>query len=284
MTLLLAHGQKNHPAPHPPRDWAVAFVIGDNAYLGTGESGTSNYLNDFWQYNPTTDSWTEVDSLPASSRELAVGFAIGNKGYVGTGGSGPFNLFDDFWEFTPACEVPTNLITTNISSQSARLKWDAAVGATKYKVQHRETAPGEPWLSRTINASNTALTINNLAPGTTYKWKVKSICGETQSEYAPGVIFTTSVRLSDETVNEIPFEVHPNPLSSVATVSFAVAKDGHASIEVFDLTGRRILLLDEMLDAGKHELIISREQLGEGVCLVKLITGTNTSVIKLIVQ
>jgi hypothetical protein len=92
------------------------------------------------------------------------------------------------------------------------------------------------------------------------------------------------MRLSDEIVNEIPFEVHPNPLSSFTTVSFALEIDGRTYIEAFDLSGRKTLLLDEVLDAGKHELIISREQLGEGVWLVKLITGTNTSAIKVIVQ
>ncbi len=36
-----------------PRSDAVAFTIGDKAYLGTGYDG-SDRLNDFWEYRSTT--------------------------------------------------------------------------------------------------------------------------------------------------------------------------------------------------------------------------------------
>jgi hypothetical protein len=33
------------------RDFGVSFVIGSNAYYGTG-SGTEGFLNDFWEFTP----------------------------------------------------------------------------------------------------------------------------------------------------------------------------------------------------------------------------------------
>ena len=43
--------------------------------------------NDFWEYNPTTNSWSQKEIFPGSNRDKAVGFSINDKGYVGTGSS-----------------------------------------------------------------------------------------------------------------------------------------------------------------------------------------------------
>lgn len=80
------------------RQNAVAFSIGNRGYIGTGySSAPPYYLNDFWQYNPETDSWTQKASLGGVGRSGAVGFSIGGKGYIGTGYQ---NLsLSDFWEY-----------------------------------------------------------------------------------------------------------------------------------------------------------------------------------------
>jgi hypothetical protein len=52
------------------------------------------YLTDFWEYDPTNDSWISRLSLPTGARADAVGFSIGSKGYIGTGS----NISPaDFW-------------------------------------------------------------------------------------------------------------------------------------------------------------------------------------------
>ena len=40
------------------REGAVSFSIGTLGYLGTGEQG-SVYKKDFWEYNPSTNAWTQ---------------------------------------------------------------------------------------------------------------------------------------------------------------------------------------------------------------------------------
>ncbi|HSZ72033.1 MAG TPA: kelch repeat-containing protein [Cytophagaceae bacterium] len=88
------------------RSNAVAFGIGGNVYYGTGFSGTFRY-SDFWQYNPATGFWTQLNDVPNNplgpGRSEAIGFSIesSGKGYVGLGYDG-INLFKDFYEFDPA--------------------------------------------------------------------------------------------------------------------------------------------------------------------------------------
>lgn len=85
---------------------AVAFAIGNKAYVGTGYDGVS-YNSDFWEYDPSTDSWTEIRSYPGEKIEEGLAFVIGGKGYVCTGrNNGLHNL--DFWEYDPEAQTWTS--------------------------------------------------------------------------------------------------------------------------------------------------------------------------------
>lgn len=78
---------------------AVAFVINNEAYLGTGYDG-ENRMNDFWKYNVAKDYWVQIDSFPGVARNSAVAFATDSKGYVGTGFDG-VHMLSDFWAYDP---------------------------------------------------------------------------------------------------------------------------------------------------------------------------------------
>ncbi len=78
---------------------ASAFVIGNNAYVVSGRSGSS-ITNTVWKYEPSSDSWTDKhQNLPSDAREKAVAFTIDGKGYITTGVNGSF-IFDNTWQFT----------------------------------------------------------------------------------------------------------------------------------------------------------------------------------------
>ncbi|HTF03724.1 MAG TPA: kelch repeat-containing protein [Bacteroidia bacterium] len=79
------------------------FSIGSFGYVSCGFSSVQNYtmFNDLWRYDPSTNSWLQRASLPASGRWMAAAFATGGKGYLGTGSSGTAYL-QDFWEYDPS--------------------------------------------------------------------------------------------------------------------------------------------------------------------------------------
>jgi N-acetylneuraminic acid mutarotase len=84
--------------PGPARFNAVGFSIGDKGYVGTGifHGRYGPLFNDFWEYNPVTDSWLQKDDFPGEKRHDAVGFTIDGKGYIGTGYG-----HKDLWEYNP---------------------------------------------------------------------------------------------------------------------------------------------------------------------------------------
>lgn len=90
---------------------AVGFSIGNKGYIGTGHksAGTTpdQYLKDFWEYTPASNSWLRKADCSDTTRHYAVGFSIGNKGYIGTGQPASSGLQSDFWEYDPATDVWT---------------------------------------------------------------------------------------------------------------------------------------------------------------------------------
>lgn len=89
-------GKWNQKATFPgiSRYGGIGFSIGNKGYIGLGNDG-NNYYNDFFVYDPITNTWLQKSDFIGESRAYAVGFAIGGNGYVGIGnnGDGPFNSF-----------------------------------------------------------------------------------------------------------------------------------------------------------------------------------------------
>jgi N-acetylneuraminic acid mutarotase len=94
------------PASGPDvRSASVAFTIGGVAYVGTGIEGlhSNKVYNDFWKYDPATNTWTQLPDFPGGARFSAMAIVLNGKGYVGMGR----NLVDeeplnDLWEYDPA--------------------------------------------------------------------------------------------------------------------------------------------------------------------------------------
>ncbi|KAA9037211.1 hypothetical protein FW778_17440 [Ginsengibacter hankyongi] len=89
------------------RSYPVSFSINGYGYVGTGRDDknvfeTRVFYKDFWQYEPSTHSWTQKAEFPGYARSEATGFSIGNKGYIGFGGGKDFPLvYNDFYEYDP---------------------------------------------------------------------------------------------------------------------------------------------------------------------------------------
>ncbi|MES2565407.1 MAG: kelch repeat-containing protein [Bacteroidota bacterium] len=89
-----------------PRRYAVAFNIGNKGYMGTGGVGTAG-KNDFWEYDPATNAWTQKANVPGSNRYSAIGFSINGKGYIGTGTVNGSTVLNDFYEYDPSANTWT---------------------------------------------------------------------------------------------------------------------------------------------------------------------------------
>jgi hypothetical protein len=85
---------------------AACFVIGNYAYVGTGtlNINTSSATDSFYQYDPSTNTWTQKGNFPGGARASATGFTIGSFGYLGTGLDINGHFLSDFWQYNPTSD------------------------------------------------------------------------------------------------------------------------------------------------------------------------------------
>jgi len=151
-----------------PRLQAVGFSIGTKGYIGTG--GIGGFVNDFWEYDPSSNTWTQKANFGGTPRYGAVGFSIGAYGYIGTG----YDTSDvrrDFWKYDPS---------SNTWTQKASFGGTARYEAVGFSIGTKGyIGTGEDTSSNFVND------FWEYNP-TTDTWTQKANFGGTPREYAVG--------------------------------------------------------------------------------------------------
>ncbi len=80
------------------------FVLNNKGYLGMGGDNSGHSFADFWEFDPSGNTWKKMNSCPAEM-QACVAFSLNNKGYIGFG----LQYFQDdpdyrntLYEFDPA--------------------------------------------------------------------------------------------------------------------------------------------------------------------------------------
>lgn len=102
------------PVASPPADFITdhtyGFGLDGKGYLVTGTDENGNIRDDFYQYDPITDEFTQLDPFPGGARGFAIGDTWDGKAYFGFGSSsGPNGIKDDLWVFDPSTMTWTEL-------------------------------------------------------------------------------------------------------------------------------------------------------------------------------
>lgn len=70
-------------------------------YVCMGQTQTIAFMNDLWEYDRSTEAWTQKANFTGAPRREAVSFVIENIAYVGTGNSAG-GLKKDFFAYDPS--------------------------------------------------------------------------------------------------------------------------------------------------------------------------------------
>ena len=86
---------------------AATFVMNGKGYIATGGKSTTG--GDVWEYDPSSDLWTEKTELVedgngGADRTEAIGLTINGIGYILAGRNSSY-YFEDVWRFEPNAEM-----------------------------------------------------------------------------------------------------------------------------------------------------------------------------------
>lgn len=89
--------------PGPARHRATGESVGNRGYMGLGHvnSVVDVLFDDWYEYDPGSDTWTQKASYPGGPRFHAASFVINGIIYVGTGRDVTAALHQDFWKYNP---------------------------------------------------------------------------------------------------------------------------------------------------------------------------------------
>ncbi|MBI5217956.1 MAG: T9SS type A sorting domain-containing protein [Bacteroidia bacterium] len=130
-----------------PRAHATGFFTVDKGYIGTGYlvsdtiPGNVGYYKDFWEYNPSADTWTQKADYAGVRRVCPASFCILKSGYIGTGQDSICNGTKDFWYYD---------MDNDSWTQKADLTGPAREGAVGFSIGSKgyigtgHTYPGSP--------------------------------------------------------------------------------------------------------------------------------------------
>lgn len=94
----------------------IGFAIGSKGYIGTGATtpGGENVTKDFWEYDPSKDTWTKVTDMDGTARSGEMYFLINDRLYVCGGWTPGGTLIYDVWQWCPDCGVTCSVVPLQV--------------------------------------------------------------------------------------------------------------------------------------------------------------------------
>jgi len=182
-------------------------------------TGASSYRV---EYKKNTDAnWTVSTSATTSTNRTISNLSASTayqwrvRSNCGNGQTSPWKD-DSFSTPNPPCNIPSGLTTTDITTTSARFNWNAATGATSYRVDYKKTSE-TTWTLRAGGTSSLTVVSTGLTPNTAYQWRVRSNCGGVTSNYTT-ISFTTGTPACN-----IPSNLTSTTTDDSATLSWNAA-------------------------------------------------------------
>ena len=107
----------------------TSFELNGKGYFGLGaywSGGPNDYTiyNDFYMYDPATNTWTQKADFPGTGRTSQVNFTINNKGYVATGVTLAGVFLNDLWEYDPIADTWTQKMSFGSTGRANGVAFD----------------------------------------------------------------------------------------------------------------------------------------------------------------
>jgi N-acetylneuraminic acid mutarotase len=254
--------------------FATGFSADSKGYICGGKRGPNNYTNEFWEYKPLTDAWSQRENFPGGVRYQLSSFVIDNLAYVGLGIDQDVYR-KDLWMYNPATNVwyikndflggERGAACTFTLGQRGFVSTGSDGG---FKNDLWEYNPfDDSWSVRAnFDGSERKNAVAFSVNGKAYLGTGKGVSGKKMSfyEYTPYCFLTLESADTDVRIN-----VYPNPISDYLKID--LSKNTKFSISIFSLNGQ--LVYDQFTSGNNLE--INCNMINSGVYILQLNSTDN---------
>lgn len=272
--------------PGVGRTHPALVILNGKIYTGMG-SGNATNLSDWWEYDITTQVWTQKQSIPIG-RHHPYQFVLNGNIYVGSGHQSSWYKYDplnDTW--TTIASLDTRVAGTqfNYNGKGYALS-GVTTGHTFYATgQFYEYDPlSDAWSLLQPHPGNSlwapgSFVINNyvyLYTGTTGATgtSILGFYNTSMYRYKLGDVVGINENIFGENIS-----VYPNPTSEVATINLGTIKE--ATITISNITGKELYNINHV---NESQVEVSLSDYSEGIYYIKIQSNNQQKVVKLIKQ
>jgi hypothetical protein len=240
------------------------------------------YLEDFIR-----DS-LEITSLPNYYFAFANGISA-NGNLIGITAYPPGSGFAHAVLLTLDTTVPVELssFTANVTKQAVQLNWTTVTEKNNSGFEVQRRSENKDWeiigfiagRGTTTELSNYSFTDVIKASGS-FSYRLKQIDFDGTYEFSDEISVEVSLPLEFNLAQN-----YPNPFNPSTVISFSITQSTNVNLSVFNLLGEKVVtLINEMKDAGSHELEFNAANLTSGIYLYRLEAGNFVSVKKMMLM
>jgi gliding motility-associated-like protein len=130
------------------REAAAHFTIGDTGYVGIGYNGGIGYLDDFWRYDPTPNTWNQLCNFNGGARQHPFSAVVNGSPYIGCGDFSGGNNSDNWtWDI---CDLNVHL-----GNDTAICTGETVTLVDTFSNAHSLWSTGDTTSSITVSGSGT---------------------------------------------------------------------------------------------------------------------------------
>ncbi|MCZ2355480.1 MAG: fibronectin type III domain-containing protein, partial [Bacteroidia bacterium] len=184
---------------------------------------------------------------------------------------------------TPApCGTVINLNVTDITSNRVKLWWDTIPGST-YQIAWRVINTVN-WWNRTNVQGSPVFHASNLAPNTTYEWRVRSICNGENDQWSVLDTFTTGSLKDPIAHNDNSFSIYPNPTQGQFIARISAETGVRYSCKIISINGQEITQREGIIDSKPVDFAFDISDNAKGVYFLYLSIGEDVYIEKIVLK
>lgn len=181
---------------------------------------------------------------------------------------------------------PVHFTVDTIIDMAVTLNWqDISDNETGFVIERKDESS---WIeTATVPANDTQYVDNSITVYGDYTYRMKSVNADMESFYTDTLVAAVQPATSSETgfTGKAELVVYPNPVTEQAWINFSLEEESAVEISLFDLTGRKIMLITHGIQLpGEYSYNLQADHLEGGIYLVRMTTENSCSQVRIIVS